>query len=145
MVKRDKLKHFDNQPLPFRYESTGVLTRFTDTRDPKPRSRLIFSFHRPETLQSFLKEGKTLRARLHDFPNLDKAGLRECQIKAITNLLDDVIELQKLSPGTEPLKMACEFVGVIHSMDVAKIQEIRACIKEAGKLPLADILTEPKG
>ena len=81
-----KLKHIDNQPLPFRYESTGVLTRFTDTRDPKPRSRLIFSFHRPETLQSFLKEGKTLRARLHDFPNLDRTGLRECQIKAITNL-----------------------------------------------------------
>lgn len=33
-----KLKYINNQPLRFRYESTGILTRFTDTRDPKPRS-----------------------------------------------------------------------------------------------------------
>ena len=32
-----KLKWVNNQePLPFVYESTGVLTRFTDGRDPKP-------------------------------------------------------------------------------------------------------------
>lgn len=41
----------NNQPLPFLYESTGIITRFTDTRDPKPRSREVFSFHRPETLK----------------------------------------------------------------------------------------------
>jgi type I restriction enzyme, R subunit len=39
----------DNTPLPFLYESTGVITRFTDSRDPKPRSREVFTFHRPET------------------------------------------------------------------------------------------------
>jgi len=39
------------QPLPFLYEATGVITRFTDQRDPKPRSREVFSFHRPETLR----------------------------------------------------------------------------------------------
>ena len=38
------------EPLPFVYESTGVLTRFTDYRDPHPRSREVFHFHRPETL-----------------------------------------------------------------------------------------------
>ena len=37
-----KLKYLKNQPLPFVYESTGVLTRFTDRRDPKPRSRPVF-------------------------------------------------------------------------------------------------------
>ena len=35
-----KLKWVNNsEPLPFLYESTGVITRFTDGRDPKPRSR----------------------------------------------------------------------------------------------------------
>jgi type I restriction enzyme R subunit len=33
-----KLKWISNkEPLPFVYESTGVITRFTDGRDPKPR------------------------------------------------------------------------------------------------------------
>jgi type I restriction enzyme R subunit len=29
------------------YESTGDETLFCDTRDPKPRSRRLFAFHRP--------------------------------------------------------------------------------------------------
>ena len=37
----------------FAYEATGVLTRFTDYDDIKYRSRSVFSFHRPETLQAF--------------------------------------------------------------------------------------------
>ena len=49
-----KLKWVNNrEPLPFVYESTGVLTRFTDGRDPKPRSREVFSFPRPETMQDW--------------------------------------------------------------------------------------------
>ncbi len=73
-------------PLPFLYEATGVLTRFTDQRDPKRRSREVSSFHRPETLREFLSQDKSLRARLHDLPTLDPAGLRDCQISAITEL-----------------------------------------------------------
>ena len=43
-----KLKWFaDSRPLPFVYESTGILTRYTDLRDPKPRARPVFSFHHP--------------------------------------------------------------------------------------------------
>jgi type I restriction enzyme R subunit len=38
-----KLKYLNNDPLPFVYESTGKLTRFTDQRDPNPRSRPVFS------------------------------------------------------------------------------------------------------
>ena len=46
-----ELKWVNNQePLPFVYETTGVLTRFTNGRDPKPRSRGKFEFPRPETL-----------------------------------------------------------------------------------------------
>jgi type I restriction enzyme R subunit len=81
-----KLKYIDNDPLPFVYESTGELTRFTDYRDPKPRSRPVFSFHRPQTFEAWLREDKTLRARVHDIPVLSNAGLRDCQVTAITNL-----------------------------------------------------------
>ncbi|MBU1568160.1 MAG: DEAD/DEAH box helicase family protein [Proteobacteria bacterium] len=76
----------DNKPLPFIYESTGVLTRFRDDRDPKSRSREVFTFHRPETLAAWLEESDTLRARLQHNPKLAPQGLRDCQIKAITKL-----------------------------------------------------------
>ncbi|MBF8962947.1 DEAD/DEAH box helicase family protein [Pontibacter sp. FD36] len=81
-----KLKHINNNPLPFVYESTGLVTRFTDYRDPKPRSRAVFTFHRPETFQKWIKEDKTLRARFYDIPELAKDSLRDCQVEAITNL-----------------------------------------------------------
>ena len=32
-------------PLPFRYQSTGVETRFTSLLDPEARSRQLFAFH----------------------------------------------------------------------------------------------------
>ena len=72
--------------LPFCYLSTGEITRHWDLRDPKPRAREVFSFHRPETLQEWLKEGSSLRERLTHFPALDTDRLRDCQIRAINNL-----------------------------------------------------------
>ncbi len=81
-----KLKYLNNDPLPFIYESTGTLTRFTDKRDPKPRSRRVFSFHQPRTIEQWIKQGKSLRDRLQDIPPLDPAGLRPAQIVAIENL-----------------------------------------------------------
>ena len=81
-----KLKYLNNDPLPFVYESTGIVTHVTDYRDPKPRAREMFTFHRPETFRELLKNTQTLRRRLLDIPGLEIAGLRECQIKAITNL-----------------------------------------------------------
>ena len=76
----------DDVSLPFIYESTGTLTRFRDERDPKPRSREVFSFHRPETLKAWLEEGDTLRKRLQAYPVLDPTGLRLCQLNAVQNL-----------------------------------------------------------
>ena len=73
-------------PLPFLYEATGVVTRFTDQRDPKPRSREVFSFLRPETLRELLALEASLRTRLQDLPQLDPTNLRDCQINAITQL-----------------------------------------------------------
>ena len=43
-------------------QSTGVETLFRDERDPSPRSRRVFSFHRPETL-SALATDDTRRKR----------------------------------------------------------------------------------
>ena len=76
----------DDTPLPFVYETTGIITRFTDYRDPSPRSRELFSFHRPETLAEWIGQAETLRKRLQELPPFDTEGFRACQITAIENL-----------------------------------------------------------
>lgn len=75
-----------DQPLPFLYEATNHEIRFRDERDPTPRSRNVFHFHRPETFKAWLEEGSTLRQRLHDLPALDVSNLRDCQIEAINGI-----------------------------------------------------------
>lgn len=81
-----KLKYLNNDSLPFVFESTGTITRFRDTRDPKPRGRTVFWFFRPETLAEWLQKDKSLRGRLLAIPPLNETGLRPAQIKAIKNL-----------------------------------------------------------
>ena len=83
-------KKFTNAPMrpPFSYETTGIETKFADRRDPNHRSRYVFSFHRPELLQEWLREEKTLRARLKDIPKLNYDKLWDCQIEAIASLED---------------------------------------------------------
>ena len=82
-----ELKWFkNNKPLPFVFESTGVLIRFTDGRDPKPRSREVFNFPRPETIREWLSQPASLRTRLQGLPYLDASGLRVCQANAIEKL-----------------------------------------------------------
>ncbi|MEY3121657.1 MAG: hypothetical protein RI993_482 [Pseudomonadota bacterium] len=85
----------NKEPLPFLYQSTGIITRFTDARDPKPRSREVFCFHRPETLNEWIAQDISLRKRLHHIPPLNpnhlptkELRLRDCQEIAITNLED---------------------------------------------------------
>ncbi len=74
------------EPLPFEYTSTGVETCFRDLRDPDPRPRRVFTFHRPETLREWFAQGDTLRARLRYLPPLIESGLRACQVEAIKRL-----------------------------------------------------------
>ena len=45
-------------PLPFIYESNGSETRFTNLWDPKPRSREVFAFHKPEIFEEWIKKEK---------------------------------------------------------------------------------------
>lgn len=98
------------RPLPFCYVSTGELTRFTNQLDPKPRSREIFQFHRPETLKEWLdadtldhwvkklhSEGgfytaaddtkpSSLRSRLSTLPPLEDKRLFQNVVRGVTNL-----------------------------------------------------------
>ena len=94
-------------PLPFLYQSTSVETFFTDVRDPAPRSRHVFTFHRPETLAEWAgnvgaglvpallgattlgtttRVAPTLRAQLRALPPLITTGLWKAQIEAVQNL-----------------------------------------------------------
>ena len=76
----------EDQPLPFLYEATNHEIRFRDERDPKPRSRNVFHFHKPATLKNWLEQSDTFRARLQQLPELNTSGLRACQIDAITGI-----------------------------------------------------------
>ncbi|GAB5561836.1 MAG: type I restriction-modification enzyme R subunit C-terminal domain-containing protein [Synoicihabitans sp.] len=73
-------------PLPFLYETTGLETHFTDTRDPDARARPVFAFHTPEHLVELVQQPDTLRGRLKTFPTLQTDPLRDCQIDAISCL-----------------------------------------------------------
>jgi len=113
----------DSTPLPFIYESTGTLTRFRDDRDPRPRSRELFSFHRPETLAAWLEEPLTLRARLQTLPPLAPQHLRDCQISAITRLEESfrenrpraliraIVECMRPEPNKTIADPACDSIG----------------------------------
>ncbi len=90
------------RPVPFRYLSTGVETRFANHLDPEPRSRHLFHFHRPEVLAAWLEAdplptpgGKyptgtprpgTLRGHLKAMPPLNGTGLWPAQVRAVENL-----------------------------------------------------------
>ena len=103
---------------PFRYESTGVETFFRDDRDPDPRSRRVFTFHRPETLAEWLDQPDTLRARLSRMPEahaLVTMGMRECQIEAVRGLERSFAEdrpraLIHMATGAGKTFTACAFV-----------------------------------
>lgn len=100
--------------LVYGFESTGDETFFRNLRDPKPRSRRLFAFHRPETLHEWLQQPHTLRARLRAMPPLDVTGLRECQIEAIEGLeqslaADKPRALIQLATGAGKTFTACSF------------------------------------
>ena len=73
-------------PLPFAYQSTGIVTRFTNALEPDARSREVFTFHRPEELLRLVGLECQLRESLRHMPPLDDERLWRIQIEAIKNL-----------------------------------------------------------
>ncbi len=108
------------RPLPFQYQSTGIETRYTNLLEPEARSRQVFAFHRPETLDQWLTQelqhpGSTVRARLRSLPPLITDGLRPAQITAIRNLENSLAEgrpraLIQMASGGGKTYTACNFI-----------------------------------
>ncbi len=123
------------RPLPFLYESTGVETQFTNRLDPEPRSRLVFSFYRPETLAEWLRGSVTsasgptrvsdepanysskhnLRQSFQNLPPLNPSGLWPVQERAIRNLEESLAAgrpraLVQMATGSGKTFMACNLV-----------------------------------
>lgn len=81
------------RPLRFLFEATGQIIRFTDGLDPLPRSRELFHFFQPQQLAEWLAAPSTFRGRLATaMPALPEAGLRDCQISAVTGLEQSLAE-----------------------------------------------------
>ena len=124
-----------HKPLPFLYESTGVETQFTNRLDPEPRSRLVFSFHSPETLAKWISVSGThntdsneiaeeqgdylvannLRQRLKAMPPLNASSLWPVQESAIKNLEESLAAgrpraLVQMATGSGKTFMACNQV-----------------------------------
>lgn len=100
--------------LLFDYESNGEEIFFKDMRDPKPRSRRVFAFHKPETLLGWVKQKESLRGKLQHLPILDATGLRDCQVEAIEGLerslaKDDPRALIQMATGAGKTFTACTF------------------------------------
>ncbi|MGE4299102.1 MAG: type I restriction-modification enzyme R subunit C-terminal domain-containing protein [Desulfovibrionaceae bacterium] len=100
--------------LIFDYESNGEEVFFKDMRDPKPRSRRVFAFHRPETLLEWAKAPESMRARFTAMPALDATGLRDCQIEAVEGLerslaRGDQRGLIQMATGAGKTFTACTF------------------------------------
>ena len=79
-------------PLPFLYESNGHEHRFTNLWDPKPRSREVFAFHKPEIFEEWVAKGKkeNLRFNLAQNPQYENKGLWQVQKRAIRGIKESL-------------------------------------------------------
>jgi hypothetical protein len=121
----------EDQPLPLLYEATNHEIRFQDERDPQPRSRNIFHFHRPETLLDWLQEEETLRTRLRQLPELNTKNLRACQIDAINGIEHSLKQAKPralLQMATGSGKTYTAVTHVYRLAKFAKIEELSSHI-----------------
>ncbi|MGB5966954.1 MAG: DEAD/DEAH box helicase family protein, partial [Spirulinaceae cyanobacterium] len=104
-----------HKPLAFAYESTGGETFFRDERDSDPRSRRLFAFHKPETLEKWLTDSTTLRNQLKQLPEIKTPDLRKCQEEALCGLFESFREnrpraLIQMATGSGKTYTAVSFV-----------------------------------
>ena len=90
--------------LLFQYVSTGTETLFVSRRDPAPRGREVFHFHKPEALAEWVQQDYTLRAKLRQMPPVDPEGLRDIQFDAVG-------ELEKSLANDRPRALAAITMG----------------------------------
>jgi type I restriction enzyme R subunit len=64
------------RPLPFRYESTGAETYFTNGLEPDAAARRVFCFHQPATLRQWVGTRQTLKGRMREAQALNRGRLR---------------------------------------------------------------------
>jgi type I restriction enzyme, R subunit len=99
----------------FAYVATTAELLFRDHADPAPRSRHVFIFHRPETLQHWLADDATIRRRLQAMPPLITEGmLRDCQASVVRALeaslaADKPRALVQMAAGAGKTFTACTF------------------------------------
>jgi type I restriction enzyme R subunit len=101
-------------PLPFAYESTGVVTQFTNRLEADARSREVFTFHRPEELLRLVGLDAQVRTRLKQVPPLEEPGLWRVQAEAIRNLEASLAEnrprsLMQMATGSGKTRTAVSF------------------------------------
>jgi len=84
-----------HRPLPFLYLSNGTETRFVNLFDPRPRSRPVFGFHRPETVAEWL-EADTLPAWLSSRTGGDMVA--ETMVQAASQPSSLRARLQRMPP-----------------------------------------------
>ena len=73
-------------PLPFAYETTGAVTRFTNCLETDARSREVFTFHRPEELVRLVGLDEQVRTRLAQPQPPIEGRLWDVQRETIANL-----------------------------------------------------------
>lgn len=105
-------------PIPFIYVANGAIVLFADRRDKYSRQRIVFSFHQPETLEKWVREGEsTLQNRLLTLssePMPAGLNLRLCQIEAIGKLEESFAQQKRrayvhLATGAGKTFTACTF------------------------------------
>jgi type I restriction enzyme R subunit len=109
----DAVPHY-RKPMPFAYESTGVVTQFSNSLEPDFRSREVFTFHRPEELLRLVQLDAQLRANLRALPELRTDGMWPVQIEAVRNLEASLAQnwpraLIQMATGSGKTYTACSF------------------------------------
>ena len=81
-----------DEVLPFAYIATGSKFKFINYWDPKPRSRDVKAFHRPEYFEELIKKGKenNLRRKLAENKPYEHPNLWSAQKKAIDNIKESL-------------------------------------------------------
>ena len=110
----------------FEYVASGTETLFRDHADPDPGVAPCLSFHRPETLERWLKEPLTLRGRLRAMPPFVTDGLRACQVDAVSALEASLAAEPSARAGADGDRRRQDLHGLHAQLPVARPRGLQA-------------------